>query len=82
MALAETPDRGIARHRSNCREAMSNQGRSYTHASSRARGFAAGMAAADHNYVEGIFRDIMERTSIAKASNPEAVSSTERYRFT
>ena len=52
MALAETADRGIAGHGADGRKTMGHQRRLRAHAGSRARGLAAGMAAADHDDVE------------------------------
>lgn len=52
MALAETADRGVAGHGADGREAVRHQGRLCPHPRSRARGFAAGMAAADDDDVE------------------------------
>ncbi|MEY9611533.1 hypothetical protein ABIF21_004407 [Bradyrhizobium elkanii] len=52
MALAEPPDGGIARHRANGRETMGHQGGLCTHPGRSARGFAAGMAAADDDDVK------------------------------
>ena len=52
MALAETADGGIAGHRADGRKAMGHQRRPRTHARRRARGLAAGVAAADDDDVE------------------------------
>ena len=52
MALAETADRGIAGHRADGRKAMGHQRGLRAHPRSRARGLAAGMAAADDDDVE------------------------------
>ncbi len=54
MTLAETADGGIAGHRSDGRETMGHQGRLGAHPRSRARGFAAGVAAADDDDVERV----------------------------
>ena len=52
MALAEPADRGIAGHRPDGREAVGDQRRLRAHARGGARGFAAGVAAADDDDVE------------------------------
>ena len=52
MALAEAADRGIAGHRADGRKAMGHQRRPGAHARRRARGLAAGVAAADDDNVE------------------------------
>ena len=54
MALAEPADRRIAGHRADGREAMGHQRGLRAHAGGRGRGFAAGVAAADHDDVEAI----------------------------
>ncbi len=54
MALAEPADRRIAGHRPDGRKPVRNQRRTRTHARGRGRGLAAGMAAADHDDIEGI----------------------------
>ncbi len=53
MAFAETADGGIAGHRANSREPMRDQGRARAHARCRRGCFTAGVAAADHNDIEG-----------------------------
>mgnify|MGYP003693733235 CR=1 FL=1 len=55
MAFAETADGGIAGHGADGRKTMGHQRRPRAHAGSRARGFAAGMAAADDDDVEWIW---------------------------
>ena len=54
MALAETPDRGIAGHRANGRKSVGQQRRARAHARGRGRGFAAGMPATDDNHIEAL----------------------------
>ena len=53
MALAEPADRRIAGHRADGREPVRDQRRARAHARSRSRSLAAGMAAADHDDIEG-----------------------------
>ena len=53
MALAEPTDRRIARHRPDGRETMGYQRRPRTDPRRGGRGFAAGVATADHDDVEG-----------------------------
>ena len=52
MALAEPADRRIAGHRADGGEPMRDQRGARAHARGRRRGFAAGVAAADHDDVE------------------------------
>ena len=52
MALAETADRGITGHGPDSRETVGHQGCARTHPRSGARGFAAGVAAADDDHVK------------------------------
>ena len=52
MALAETPDRGIAGHRADGRKAMGHQRRPGAHACRRTRRLTAGVAAADDDDIE------------------------------
>ncbi len=66
MTFAESADRGIAGHRADGRKTMGDEGGPGTHPRSGARGFAAGMAAADHDDVEGISSGIHGGTSIAE----------------
>ena len=74
MALAETADGGIAGHRADGRETMGHQGGLRAHPRSRARGLAAGVAAADDDDVEGVRSGNHAATSIAELENPEAGS--------
>jgi hypothetical protein len=71
MTLAEPADRGVAGHRADGREAVGNQGRPGTHTCCRSRGFAAGMAAADHDNVERFAIRDHAGTSIAGRQKPK-----------
>ena len=71
MTLAETANGGIAGHRADGGETMGHQGGPGAHPRSGARGFTAGMAAADHDDVEGVCSGIHGGTSIAEFKNPE-----------
>ena len=53
MALAEPADGRIAGHRADGREPVGQQRGPRAHARGRRRGLAAGVAAADHDDVEG-----------------------------
>ena len=53
MTLAETADRGIAGHRADGRKTMGDEYRPGAQARGSGRGLAAGMAAADHDHIEG-----------------------------
>ena len=53
MALAEPADRRIAGHRPDGREAVRDQRGARAHARGRGRGLAAGVAAANHDDIEG-----------------------------
>ena len=53
MALAEAADRGIAGHCADRREGMGDEGGLRAHAGGSRRRLAAGMTAADHDYVKG-----------------------------
>ena len=66
MTLAKTADGGIARHRADGRKAMGDEGGPGAHPRRGARGFAAGMAAADDDNVEGIRSGNHAGTSIAE----------------
>ncbi len=55
MALPEPADRRIAGHRPDGGEPMRHERRPGAHPRSRGRGFAAGVAAADHDDIEGNF---------------------------
>ena len=74
MTLAETTDGRIAGHRADRRETMGDQRRPGAHPRGRARGLAAGMAAADHDHIETIRRGNHARTSIVESGKPEARS--------
>ena len=74
MTLAETADGGIAGHGADGRETMGHQGSLRAHPRSRARGFAAGMAAADDDDVEGVCLGNHGATSIAELETPKARS--------
>jgi hypothetical protein len=52
MALADPADRRVAGHLSQRLDAVCQQKRAATHARGRERGFASGMAAADHDHIE------------------------------
>ena len=71
MALAESADGGIAGHRADGRETMGHQGSLRAHPRSRARGFAAGMAAADDDDVERVRLGKHAGTSIAESLDPK-----------
>ena len=53
VTLAEPADGRVARHLADGREAMRDKRRARAHARRRSRRLAAGMAAADHDNVEG-----------------------------
>ena len=53
MALAEPADRRVAGHRADGREPVRDQRGARAHARGRGRGLAAGVAAADHDDIEG-----------------------------
>src|SRR4029077_8815999 len=53
MAFAKTADRWIARHRANAREALRDKGHARARARGRRRRLASGVAAANHNHIEG-----------------------------
>ena len=73
MTLAETADGGIAGHRADGRKAVGHQRGLRAHPRSRARGLAAGVAAADDDDVEGLARNSCG-TSIAESEIAEARS--------
>ena len=68
MALAEPADGGIARHGADGGETLGDQRRARAHPGRGRRGFAAGMATADHNHVEGrIHRAFHKSELLSKA---------------
>jgi len=69
MAFAESSDRRIARHRADGREPVGQERGAGAHACRGGRGFAARVAAADHDDVEILFhRRCSRRADVAKRS--------------
>ncbi len=79
MALAETADRGIAGHRTDGREAMSDQRGSRTHSGRRGSGFTAGVAAANHDDIEALSLCSHGRTSSSEAGKLEVETGKEVF---
>jgi hypothetical protein len=52
MALAEASDRGVAGHRADGRELVGKERRPGAQTRGRGSGFAAGVAATDHDHIE------------------------------
>jgi hypothetical protein len=60
MAFSEPANRRIAGHGPNRGEPVRHQGRFGAHAGRRSRGFAAGMATANHHHIESVAHQNLE----------------------
>src|SRR4249920_1179893 len=67
MSFSEAANRGITGHGANSSELVANQRRMGAHTGGRGRGFAAGMAAANHNDVESVRHQSLKGRLVAKA---------------
>ena len=81
MALPKSANGGIAGHGPDGGETMGHQRRLRAHSGSRARGFTAGMTAADRDDVEFVHRGNHAATSIPESEKPEAGSSAKGALF-
>ena len=87
VAFAEPSDRGVARHRADGREPVGQERGAGAHARRRGCGFAARVAAADHDDVEILFhRRCSRRADVAKGRRsvktraPEGRVGSEPFR--
>ena len=68
VPFAEPPDRRVARHRADGRKLLRDQRRPCTHARSRRRGFAAGMAATDDDDIKARFYRVLHNSELVAAA--------------
>ena len=82
VALAEPADGRVAGHLADGGEAVRDQRRARAHARRRRRGLAAGMAAADHDDVEGFVAHGTLKLHPASGRNLNEASATHQVCFT